>query len=44
MTDKTGGAAFHWYASSDAERYIIGPCDTRDALRPRSQRLGSGAA
>lgn len=30
MTDKTGGAAFHWYASSDAERYTIGPCDTRD--------------
>ena len=27
---KTGGAAFQWYASSDAERYTIGPCDTRD--------------
>lgn len=30
MTKSDGGAAFHWYASSDAERYIIGPCDTRD--------------
>lgn len=32
MTKSDGGAAFHWYASSDSEHYTVGPCDTRDQV------------